>query len=143
MIKEFQGDYRFLSNFYPAKVELAGVLYPSVEHAYQAAKSWDSEYRNKILNCRTPGDAKRLGRKAAMRGDWENIKYSLMSTLVHRKFSLHPDLKAKLLATGDQELQEGNMWHDTYWGVDLRTGKGDNNLGKILMLTRAKLKEDK
>ena len=37
-ITRFHGEYRFLSNFYPVKVEYDGVQYPTVEHAYQAAK---------------------------------------------------------------------------------------------------------
>ena len=36
----------------------------------------------------------------------------------------------------DAELIEGNTWHDTFWGVDLKTGEGENHLGKILMALR-------
>lgn len=38
-IKSFTGKYSFLSNFYPCKVLFEGVRYPSVEHAFQAAKN--------------------------------------------------------------------------------------------------------
>lgn len=33
-------------------------------------------------------------------------------------------------------LVEGNSFGDTFWGVDARTGKGENHLGKILMKVR-------
>lgn len=54
-----------------------------------------------------------------------------MRTLVRLKFE-DPILREKLIATGDQELQEGNTWNDTFWGISLKTGKGRNELGKIL-----------
>ena len=51
-------------------------------------------------------------------------------------------LKALLLATGDAELQEGNTWNDTFWGVSSKTGKGKNTLGKILMKVRGELQQN-
>ena len=33
----------------------------------------------------------------------------------------------------------GNTWGDTCWGVDLRTGQGENHLGRILMKVREEL----
>jgi len=40
-IDRFRRGYRFLSNFHPCEVEMDGETYPSVEHAYQTAKSLD------------------------------------------------------------------------------------------------------
>jgi len=60
--------------------------------------------------------------------------------VVLAKFLGNGDLRDQLLATGDAELVEGNTWGDTYWGVDSRSGKGENMLGKILMETREFLK---
>ena len=62
-----------------------------------------------------------------------------MYEIVKEKFTQHEDLKRRLLETGDEELQEGNNWYDTYWGVDIHTGKGLNMLGKILMRIREEL----
>ena len=45
-----------------------------------------------------------------------------------------------LLDTGEEILEEGNTWHDTYWGVDLKTGEGKNMLGSILMRVRNELR---
>ena len=47
-----------------------------------------------------------------------------------------PALAAALLATGDAVLQQGNTWGDRYWGKDLRTGEGENHLGRLLMERR-------
>lgn len=41
VVNRFAGIYEFLSNFYPAPVTLDGVVYPTVENAFQAAKTGD------------------------------------------------------------------------------------------------------
>jgi len=61
-----------------------------------------------------------------------------MDECVAAKFRQEP-YRSKLIATGDQLIQEGNTWGDTYWGVDLETGEGENNLGKIIMTLRGSL----
>lgn len=135
-IDSFQGDYRFLSNFWYAKVVLDGVDYRSVEHAYMSAKTLDQSLRNQIRSFDKPGDVKRFCRTITLREDWEEVKFGVMLDLVRQKFYIEP-LKSKLLETGDAELIEGNTWGDTYWGVC--RGKGQNNLGKILMQVRSEL----
>ena len=82
-IAEFQGEYRWLSNFWPAQVHLDGVLYQSVEHAYQAAKVHPSQ-RAAFRTC-TAGQAKRLGRTVQMRPDWEQVKVPTMRSLIEDK----------------------------------------------------------
>jgi len=139
MIQQFLQEYSFLSNFYPSDVWYDGVLYPTVEHAYQAAKTFDEQDRKKILEAKTPGQAKRLGRKIKIRDDWEKIKVYVMYELVLQKFCRHPQLRRKLLETKDQTLVEGNKWGDKFWGVDLETKKGRNMLGKLLMQVREEL----
>ena len=133
----FNKEYRFLSNFYPAKVLLDGLEYASTEHAYQAAKTTDPSERRRIRESQKPGDAKRLGKQVKMRTDWEQIKLGVMRDLVRQKFANHKELKEKLLATGDTYLEETNTWNDTFWGIC--RGKGQNHLGKILMEVRKEL----
>ena len=140
-ITEFKGEYRFLSNFYPATVDYEGIRFPTVEHAFQAAKTLDKGERRRISKLGSAGEAKRAGRKVTLRRDWEKRKIEIMSDLVYQKFSNHSELREKLLDTGNAKLVEGNNWHDTFWGVDVVSG-GENHLGKILMEVRAQLKED-
>ena len=80
------------------------------------------------------GRAKRLGR-VELRSDWEEVKIEVMREVLRCKFSQNPDLKAKLIATGDAELIEGNNWNDRFWGVC--RGVGQNHLGRLLMELRA------
>lgn len=136
-IDSFTGDYRFLSNFYPCHyVYLDHAAYPSVEHAYQAAKSLDDKVRRWFYKSPLPtaGEAKKMGRKLTLRSDWEGVKLSVMEGLLRQKFN-QPELKEKLLETGDATLVEGNTWGDTFFGVDKRKG-GHNHLGKLLMKIR-------
>jgi len=141
MIEKFSGKYRFLSNFYRASVIYEGIQYPSVEHAYQAAKTLSETERKFIKKLRKPVEAKRAGKKVRLRANWESIKKQVMEELVRDKFTRHAHLKVALLKTGDVELQEGNTWNDYFWGVDLKTKHGQNNLGKILMKVRDELRK--
>lgn len=139
VIEEFRGQYRFLSNFYAAEVELDNVLYPTVEHAYQAAKTDDPWGRSAVAKCNTPGEAKRAGRRLKLRDDWESVKVEVMTGLVRQKFTRSRSLGRQLLATGDVPLIEGNTWGDEFWGVC--RGVGQNKLGEILMLIRSELRQ--
>lgn len=144
MINEFRGEYYFLSNFSDSKIEYDGYIYLNAEAAFQAQKSNNSTYKY-IMQYQDAATAKKEGRKVKLRPDWEQVKDNIMYYVILAKFEQNEDLKAKLLATGDKYLEEGNTWHDNYWGVCKcnrakcldRVGK--NNLGKILMKVRKEL----
>jgi N-glycosidase YbiA len=148
VIDKFDGEYRFLSNFWPAPVTAMWgeggtterVLVPTVEHAYQAMKCMNRSEFDAICAAPTPGIAKRLGRKVTLRPLWANEEFRLatMHGLLNEKFAYGSDLAEKLLATGDVELVEGNWWGDTYWGVC--RGVGKNALGRLLMEVRKRLR---
>lgn len=141
IIKEFRGPTRWLSNFHSCEIEYGGFIFPSTEHAYQAAKCYNQEDMFKFLNPKmTAAEAKKLGMIVLLRPDWEEIKLDIMYQVNYYKFRNHKDLTEMLLATGDKILQEGNNWGDTYWGIC--NGKGYNHLGKILMKIREEIKEE-
>ena len=137
-IKTFRGQYDFLSNFYEAPVTWEGLTYTNSEAAFQAAKVLTDEERLPFTTL-SPAKAKRMGRQVSLRADWEAVKTRVMEEVVRAKFTQNPDLAARLLATGDAQLIEGTTWGDKCWGVDLRTGQGENRLGRILMQVRAEL----
>ena len=134
-IDRFVGQYTFLSNFFIAPVKYEDATYASVEHAFQAAKTFDAWQRQRIALSETPGLAKLRGRRVPLRHDWEEVKDGVMLTLLRDKFS--GSLGNQLLATGDAKLVEGNTWGDTYWGVC--SGEGMNMLGLLLMQVRHEL----
>lgn len=137
-IKEFQGSYRFLSNFWPSKIIFRGVEYPSVENVFQARKCMYTSDMDAFTTC-SAGQAKRLGRKITLRTDWQAVKVEIMWEAVQFKFTHNEKLGDKLIATAPATITEGNKWNDTFWGVDIDTGKGQNNLGIILMQIRDSL----
>tara|TARA_R110000868_G_scaffold47769_7_gene156242 strand:+ start:1065 stop:1544 length:480 start_codon:yes stop_codon:yes gene_type:complete len=140
MIEKFDEDFAFLSNFWPCDIEFEGIVFPSTEHAFQAAKTNDRETRLIIAAKKTPGQAKRAGGRQGILPDfdfeaWEDKKIDVMGEICRIKFQ-DPALRELLKATGSQKLQEGNNWNDTFWGVSLKTGKGRNVLGTILEIIR-------
>lgn len=150
MIAQFQGEYRWLSNFWPVEVTFQGAKYPSVEHAYMSAKSDETvKIRGELVNWKVycqrkevaAGTIKKESRKIDVLACWDDIKLSVMEECLRSKFS-NPQMRELLLSTGDKHLQEGNWWSDTFWGVNLKTNKGENNLGKLLMKIRFQIKED-
>lgn len=138
-IGSFRGKYYFLSNFFPAEVTYNGLTYQNNEAAFQAQKTYSKEERIEFTTLE-PRDAKRRGRRVRLRKDWEQVKDRIMEEIVRAKFSQNEELKEQLLATGDAQLVEGNRWNDRYWGVDIRSGVGENHLGKILMKVRSELR---
>lgn len=138
-IREFEGKYRFLSNFWSHFIYCESVWYPSVENAYQAMKMKNENDRKRFIAIKASA-AKKLGRTLPMRDDWDTVKLDIMYILVKQKFS-NLVMRDMLLATGDAELQEGNWWGDVYWGTV--NGVGENHLGKIIMRVREELKLEK
>lgn len=142
MICEFENKYAFLSNFYASPFTHDGIIYPTNEHFFQAMKTLDIDERKKIAAAETPGLAKRMGRNVQLRSDWEKIKVDIMMLGLRLKFK-DPELATKLIATGDEELVEGNWWCDQFWGScncskHIRT-PGRNVLGMLLMELRKEL----
>lgn len=129
-VDKFTGPFMFLSNFYMSK----GI---SVEHVYQASKTFNLDWVHRILQAPGPADAKALGRKCPLREDWDEIKLTVMETLLLIKFS-DPELRQRLMETRGMELIEGNNWGDKYWGMVYDDGllQGQNHLGKLLMKIR-------
>jgi N-glycosidase YbiA len=140
MIRKFDKAYKWLSNFAPCTIVLNGITYPSVEHAYMSAKSDDVRWYLKCTDDRIkPGTIKKLSRGILLVSNWDSLKIEVMRECLNQKFSQEP-YKTLLIETGDVFIQEGNFWGDTFWGVDLETGEGENNLGKLIMEVREKLK---
>lgn len=125
--------YDFLSNFHAATVRLDAVEYPTVEHAYQAAKTMDDDERAHVRSAPTPGEAKARGGHVTLRPDWNDVKVAVMRGLLQQKFA-DGVLRDRLLATAPRVLIEGNTWGDRFWGVS--EGEGQNWLGRLLMEIR-------
>ena len=156
-ICSFDGDFRFLSNFFilPEPISTGGIEYMTTENAFQAAKTLDRSEQIEI-SIMTPGQSKKKGRDVSLRSDWLNIRVAVMVKLLRMKFEI-PALKKLLLETDSAILIEGNNWHDNFWGFHLAenqtmsaaTGSNIellctpdspyNHLGRALMLVREEI----
>lgn len=138
VINEFQGEYRWLSNFWKCPVYIDQIMYTSSEAAFQAYKTKDKKERLRFTEM-GPGEAKKAGKLIKLREDWEKVKLKIMTRIVLCKFTQNRDLMQKLILTRDAELIEGNTWGDKFWGVC--NGEGENWLGRILMDIRQTLQD--
>jgi len=141
MIKEFRGQYRWLSNFTPVNIEVNKIIYPSVEHAFMSAKSNDISWKRFCADSNnSAGAVKKKSKSIKLVKDWDIIKYDIMEECLRQKFNQEP-FRTKLLSTRNIDIQEEDRWNDTIWGVCLKTNIGDNKLGKLIMKIRKELQE--
>lgn len=143
MIEEFRGQYKFLCNFYEGRpFEYKGMKFTNSESAFHSQKCLA---RSKEFEGLRPKKSKQLGRQVPLRSDWNEVRIQVMYDVCYAKFSQDKNLKRRLLATGDEYLQEGTWW-DSYWGriYDKEKGEwvGENNLGKVLMRLREDLRNE-
>lgn len=144
----FRNEYKFLSNFQYAEVIYNGIIFPTVENAFQAAKTLDKTEQLRFKTI-APNEAKKLGRKVSLRPDWETVKTQIMKHLLQQKFPLDPEdknywLSEKLANTGDGMIVEENTWHDNAWGActcaRCQNKIHKNLLGQLLMERRTEIK---
>lgn len=133
-----------LGNFFLCELVLARPdgehrIYASVEHYFQASKALGRGTHDRIADAATPGDAKRAGRGAPLRADWELVKEDVMMAALRAKFTVEP-FRSKLLATAERPIIEESR-HDLEWGArrDGERWHGRNRLGALLMQARAEL----
>lgn len=138
----------WFSNFKSSPIFLADTdtNYPTVEHAFQAAKSLDIKERVRIGKLASPNAAKKAGRKVELRPHWEEIKLAVMWICLCAKFSDEYWYK-ELKLTGEEEIVEWNNWGDKIWGIPCHQTDvgfwvpyeklcGENLLGRLLMHCR-------
>jgi len=138
------------------------MLYPSVEHAFQAAKTFDKKHRRAIQKEPKPAIAKVMGHGVELREDWDDVKIGVMSWLLRDKFyGTWPgsdDLQEFLRETSPHVLVEGNFHKDWFWGAvpskdvkisnlpiwhdDDRDWYGENHLGRLLMELRDEILDE-
>ena len=134
-VDEFRGSHYFLSNDSPSPIEFEGIRYPTVDHAFTAARTLNETDRRRIAGIESPAEARRTARELEVRPDWEKEQGPIMLALVRQKFQSERE-KSRLLSTGNSTLIYGNTRGDQTWGKDVKTGQGENRLGNILMQVR-------
>ncbi|MER9351990.1 NADAR family protein [Mesorhizobium sp. M0514] len=136
--------YGIFSNLFRRPIEFEGDVFPTSEHAYQAGKARKPEVRKWLMQAPSPA----LLAMAAhglyywdVAPGWSKTKFDRMRRVLEAKFTQHPDLRDRLLSTGDLRLVEAATVDNEVnrlWGEV--NGVGQNMLGTLLMELRAKLR---
>ncbi len=131
--------YDVLNNFSANAVGIDGVLYPTSEHAYQAAKCTDPKGKDEIRLARSPVLAKEAARRYrfARRTDWDDVKLGAMEAILRAKLAQHDEVREALIRSGHDVIGEDSP-HDDFWGIG-PDGAGENHLGGLWMKIRAEL----
>lgn len=103
-------------------------------HAYWAASTSDPELIAGIRECRTVPDVSRLTQDAPRHERWPETRLAEMGRLLRLKFAQHPDLAARLVATGDSILVGTSIMGSDFWD-----SRGQNWIGRLLEIVRAEL----
>ncbi|BBM82170.1 NADAR family protein [Candidatus Uabimicrobium amorphum] len=148
-------DKSCFSNWFPMPFSIDGITYATAEHYMMAQKALlfnDQEYHDKIIQCKTPGEAKKFGRKVRNFDDdtWKKHRFDIVVKGCVAKFSQNTSLKDFLLQTGTRILVEASP-RDRIWGIGLAASnekvydpnhwKGLNLLGFALMEARQQINE--
>jgi len=134
---------RWLSNFAPSKVILDEIEYPNVEQAYQASKNNSKQWRSYCAAVKYPQTTKKLAHRDVLiyRADWDDkLRVKIMRSLLMQKFSQEL-YRQRLLLTETAHLEDGNFYGGYFWGTDIKTRKGKNILGELLMDIRNELRK--
>lgn len=141
------------SQWWIADFKVDGITYKTAEHWMMAKKAelfGDKEIYEKIINSKSPGEAKDLGRRISgfNQEKWEAARFEIVVEGNYHKFTQYPDLREFLLNTQDRILVEASPV-DNIWGVGLAKDNarienpeewnGLNLLGFALMEVRDRL----
>jgi N-glycosidase YbiA len=139
VIKFYTPEFYVFNNFSAHAIEFGGKLYPTCEHAYQAAKCTDPHGQEAIRNARSPLEAKRLANetyRTARDPDWGHKKVAVVEEILRAKLA-HPEAREALRKSGDEDIVEDSPT-DYFWGVGA-DGTGQNVLGKLWMKLREEM----
>jgi N-glycosidase YbiA len=130
----------WMSNFFASPIVIGGKTWATTEHYFQAQKFAGTPHEEELRLAKSPMVVARMGRARSrpLRADWERVKDDVMLEALRAKFSQHPGLKSRLLATGQAPLVEHTR-NDRYW-ADGGDGTGRNRLGELLMQVREELR---
>jgi predicted NAD-dependent protein-ADP-ribosyltransferase YbiA (DUF1768 family) len=158
-VEQFRGPHFPLSNMYPLGTWIktdSGVTVPTSEHAYMANRLEDPSMQVIVALARGEKDdprpfkdglaAKETAHRFIEQGaiqmfDDEVGCLALMHRVLIDKVLLNSDVYDVLVATGDEEIVEGNSWGDHFWGVSpVGSRNGENHLGRLWMRIREELR---
>jgi ribA/ribD-fused uncharacterized protein len=139
----------YFSPYTAHAIEIDGVVYPTVEHAYQCARYMDEGIREEIRSARSPVKAWEMSTKYKHLQISEfkdpTHKRAVMKELMRTKALQHEEVRKALSDSGDIQIVKHITTYppgDGFWD-DGEDGTGQNEMGKIWMELREELKHIK
>jgi ribA/ribD-fused uncharacterized protein len=163
-----ENEYGFLSTFYPVEFAVDGIKYFTVEQVLAAEKArlfLDDALRTRIMKTRAPRSMRTMASSIVMKPatetggfhqiqphEWDgSISEGILYKATLAKFQQHPELRDKLLATGDATLALADSREKRH-GIGLNltdvgaqrseNWRGSNLYGRILMKVRSQLRQE-
>lgn len=139
----YEQDFYVLSNFSAFNVQWNGLRFQTLEAAYHYQKfpgNDNYDVRELIMRATSAHNAMAIAKQHihARTDDWQDIKVTVMKTLMRAKLDQHEYVRQKLLATGNRELVE-DSWRDDFWGWGPNKD-GQNMMGKLWMEIRDEIR---
>jgi predicted NAD-dependent protein-ADP-ribosyltransferase YbiA (DUF1768 family) len=143
-ISSFTLEYSFLSNDHICLVHYEGLLYASVTHAFQAARSSDQSVKEKISKIHDLESMYEIAETIEDPPGWLKARGRIMEVIIRDKFRRNPVLRQRLSDTKNSLLvnsyEDATNPNNLYWGTVGE--RGENTIGKILMKIRSDIKNE-
>jgi ribA/ribD-fused uncharacterized protein len=134
--------YIYFSPYTAHAIEVGGVVYPSVEHAYQCARYTDPKITEEIRTAHSPVKAWEVSSKykhlQIPEFKNEEHKLAVMKKLMTLKAEQHEDVRKALKDSGDLKIVKHIVTYppgDGFWD-DGEDGTGLNHIGRMWMEIR-------
>lgn len=137
--------YIYFSPYTAHAIQVDGVLFPTVEHAYQCARYVDQKIIEEIRSAISPIKAWQIS------SQYKNLqipefkeddhKLSVMKNLMRLKVEQHDDVRQALMDSGELKIVKHIVTYppgDGFWD-DGEDGMGLNHIGKMWMEIRKDL----
>jgi len=145
--------YSPFSNFHQANITVDYTVYCSTEQYYHAKKAElfkDDNSYTQIMASTDSVEIMKLGKQVEdfKPAEWAMACDDVMYIGNMAKYTQIPELKAKLLSTGEKALVESSK-HDKYWGSGIALNDknalkkdlwvGENKMGMLLVKIRSEI----
>ena len=129
----------YFSGFSAHALEIDGIVYPTLEHAYHCLRFGDQEIAEEVRQARSPEAAWELSQrhKSTRSVLTDDEKIALMSRLTQEKIRQHASVRSALIDTGEMQIIKriiAGPPGDGFW--DIGSGEGRNEWGKLWMRLR-------
>ncbi len=137
--------YIYFSPYTSHAIQVDGVMYPTVEHAYQSSRYIDQKIIDEIRNATSPVKAWQVSTKYKKfqipEFKDEKYKVEVMKRMMRLKMEQHEEVKEALKNSGNFLIVKRIVTYppgDGFWDIG-EDGKGQNMIGKIWMELRQEL----